>query len=253
MLGTLAGSLFGVLTPLRADWAHRLRDETRPFKGQLEVTAVKVSIDVTEVPPQHSRILGGQKTGRDGRVDNHSCVRLHDTDDLVERAGEVNNLFENVPAPYKVEVRIGIRQVVHAAFVQRNPIDQASGLHRRSRSLDVQRNRLHSDTLDIEAADQLDQMSAISATRIEDCVTNTQVPTGFIKQGVRASWIETYVKALVHVPGSGAVHASEARNILRQHPSTMPHSWPPLSCRLRSLAEQDRFEDIATGPPRRLS
>src|SRR5262249_28161606 len=159
------------------------------------------------------RVLGGQTIRRDRRVDEKASDRLHDANHLAECCGEGVDLFENVSAPYEVEVRVRVGDLVHAAFVQRDSIGHARGVDRSPRTVNMNRDRFDADTVNVEAADQFDEMSTIAASRIEHDVARTKEPSGLVEERLRPCGIKADVKTLVHIPGGRAVHASEALEV----------------------------------------
>jgi len=141
------------------------------------------------VAPRDLSVVCGEEIGRDCREHEKTRRRLHDPEDLDEGAAEIIDLFDDISAPHEVEVGIGVRQFVHHPVVKGDSVRQACGLHGLLGSLDVQGDRLDTDAVNVEAADQLHQVSAVSTACVEHEVTSRHVGCGRIEQRVRASRI----------------------------------------------------------------
>jgi hypothetical protein len=94
---------------------------------------------------------------------------------------------------------------------------QAGSLHGRSCSLDMNSDRFHTDTVEVEASHQLDEMSTIPAARVKNNLTRAHISAGLIEQRVWACWTEADIETPVHIPRRRAIHPSKAIEVLSWH------------------------------------
>jgi hypothetical protein len=182
---------------------------------------------------QHRALTGFQPLGGEDRVNEHPAGRLQHARGLLQSRLQLGNLLDDVTAPDEIEVIVREGELLHRPLDDLDPVGEPRDRNGGRRPLDVELDRIDTDTGRVVRRDESNQMRRVPAAGVEDHRVWLQVGGGDLVERVGPARIEAAVEQLVHPPRFLAVHAREPTAVFR-------HSLSYHACAARARSTSRR-------------